>query len=125
MQYIQKVNIIICINWVQIEYAEGESTCLARKFPVGLPRTCLARLTQSPLLASIYVSHIQKEYVRQINKHTPVQGSLFTITFTFIHHTYHTHRYVLKRKYLLIHYDYYCESLLMKLRVGGYNNSFN
>jgi hypothetical protein len=29
MQYIQKVNIIICINWVQIEYAEGESTCLA------------------------------------------------------------------------------------------------
>jgi hypothetical protein len=24
MQYIQKVNIIICIKWVQIEYAEGE-----------------------------------------------------------------------------------------------------
>jgi hypothetical protein len=32
MQYIQKVNIIICINWVQIEYAERESTYLARSF---------------------------------------------------------------------------------------------
>jgi hypothetical protein len=30
MQYIKKVNIIICISWVQIEYTEGESTCLAR-----------------------------------------------------------------------------------------------
>jgi hypothetical protein len=37
MQYIQKVNIIICISWVQIEYADGESTCLARKFPVCRP----------------------------------------------------------------------------------------
>jgi hypothetical protein len=26
MQYIQKVNIIICINWVQIEYVEGDTT---------------------------------------------------------------------------------------------------
>jgi hypothetical protein len=60
MQYIQKVNIIICINWVQIEYAEGESTCLAQKFHVGCPRTCLTRLLHSPLLASICVSHIQK-----------------------------------------------------------------
>jgi hypothetical protein len=60
MQYIQIVNIIICINWVQIEYAEGESTCLARKFPAGRPRTCLARLPHSPLLALICVSHIQK-----------------------------------------------------------------
>jgi hypothetical protein len=35
MHYIQKVNIIICINWVQIEYAEGESTYLARTCPTG------------------------------------------------------------------------------------------
>ena len=60
MQYIQKVNIIICINWVQIEYAEGESTCLARKCPVGRPRTSLVRLPHSQLLASICVSYIQK-----------------------------------------------------------------
>jgi hypothetical protein len=60
MQYIQKANIIIYINWVQIEYAEEESTCLARKFPVGRPRTCLARQPHSPLLASICVSYIQK-----------------------------------------------------------------
>jgi hypothetical protein len=62
MQYIQKVNIIICIYWVQIEYAEGESTCLARKCPVGRPRTSLVRLPHSQLLASICVSYIQKEY---------------------------------------------------------------
>jgi hypothetical protein len=37
MHYIQKVNVIICINWVHIQYAEGESTCLAQKFPVGRP----------------------------------------------------------------------------------------
>jgi hypothetical protein len=29
MQYIQNVNIIICITWVQIEYAEGESMKVA------------------------------------------------------------------------------------------------
>jgi hypothetical protein len=53
--YIQKVNIIICIIWVQIEYAEGESTCLARTCPVGHPRTSLVRLPHSQLLASICV----------------------------------------------------------------------
>jgi hypothetical protein len=74
MKYIQKVNIIIYITWVQIEYAEGESTCLARICPVGRPRTSLVRLPHSQLLASICVPYIQKEYVRQINKHTPVQG---------------------------------------------------
>src|SRR5687768_14379655 len=65
--YIQKVNIIICITWVQIEYAERESTCLSRKCHVGRPRTSLVRLPHSQLLASICVSYIQKEYVRQIN----------------------------------------------------------
>jgi hypothetical protein len=48
MHYIQKVN------------AKGESTCLARKCPVGRPRTSLVRLPHSQLLASICVSYIQK-----------------------------------------------------------------
>jgi hypothetical protein len=65
MQYIQKVNNIICINCVQIEYAEGESTCLARKCSVGHPRTSLVRLPRSQLLASFCASYIQKEYIRQ------------------------------------------------------------
>jgi hypothetical protein len=39
--------------------AEGESTCLARKCPVGRPRTSLVRLPHSQLLASICVSYIQ------------------------------------------------------------------
>jgi hypothetical protein len=73
MQYIQKVNIIICISWVQTEYAEGESTWLARNYHVGRPRTSLVSLPHSQLLASICVSYIQKEYVRQINKYTPLQ----------------------------------------------------
>jgi hypothetical protein len=58
MQYIQKVNIIICIIWVQIENEEGESTCLARKCLVGRPRTSLVHLPHSQLLASICVSYI-------------------------------------------------------------------
>jgi hypothetical protein len=73
MQYIQNVNIIICITWVQIEYAEGESTCLARKCHAGRPRTSLVRLLHSQLLASICISYIQKEFIRKINKHTPLQ----------------------------------------------------
>jgi hypothetical protein len=60
MQYIQKVNIIICIIWVQIEYTEGEFTCLAQKCPVGRPRPSLVRLPHSQLIASICVSYIQK-----------------------------------------------------------------
>jgi hypothetical protein len=40
--------------------AEGESTCLARKYLVCRPRTSLVRLPHSQLLASIYVSYIQK-----------------------------------------------------------------
>jgi hypothetical protein len=70
--YIQKVNIIICIIWVQIEYTEGESTCLARKCPVGHPRTSLVCLPHSQLLA-LRIVHT-KEYVCQINKHTPLHG---------------------------------------------------
>jgi hypothetical protein len=47
MQYIQKVNIIICINRVQIEYAEGESTCLARTCPMDHPQTNSGPLPQN------------------------------------------------------------------------------
>ena len=72
MQYIQKVNIIICITWVQIEYAEGESNCLAQKCHVGRLRTSLGRLHHSQLLIiDLCIVHT-KEYVRQINKHTPL-----------------------------------------------------
>jgi hypothetical protein len=50
MQYIQKVNIIICINCVQTEYEEGESTCLAQKCLVGRPQTNSVLLPHSQLL---------------------------------------------------------------------------
>jgi hypothetical protein len=39
---------------------ERESTFLARKCPVGRPRTSLVRLPYSQLLASICISYIQK-----------------------------------------------------------------
>jgi hypothetical protein len=54
--------------------AKGESTCLDRTCPVGRPRTSLVRLPHCQLL--IIDSHIvhTKEYVRQINKHTPLHG---------------------------------------------------
>ena len=60
MQYIQKVNIVICITWVQIEYVEGESTCLARTCPTGRPRTSLVCLPHSQLITSIHILYIQK-----------------------------------------------------------------
>jgi hypothetical protein len=54
--------------------AEGESTCLARMCPVGRPRTSLVRLPHSQLL--IIDSRIvhTKDYIRQINKHSPLHG---------------------------------------------------
>jgi hypothetical protein len=54
--------------------AEGESTCLVQTCPMGPPRTCLVRLPHIQLL--IIDSRIvhTKEYVRQINKHTPLHG---------------------------------------------------
>jgi hypothetical protein len=57
MQYIQKVNIIICINWVQIEYVEGESTCLARTCPADRTRTSLVLLPRNQLLISIRIPY--------------------------------------------------------------------
>jgi hypothetical protein len=50
MQYIQKVNIITCINWVQTEYEEGEYTCLAQKCLVGRPQSILVLLPHSQFL---------------------------------------------------------------------------
>jgi hypothetical protein len=54
--------------------AEGESTCLVRICLVGRPRTCLVRLPHIQLL--IIDSRIvhTKEYICQINKHTPLHG---------------------------------------------------
>jgi hypothetical protein len=54
--------------------AEGESTCLDRMSHVGRPQTSLVRLPHIQLL--IIDSRIvhTKEYVRQINKHTPLHG---------------------------------------------------
>ena len=54
--------------------AEGEPTCLVRMCLVGHPRTSLVRQPHNQLL--IIDSRIvhTKEYVRQINKHTPLHG---------------------------------------------------
>jgi hypothetical protein len=79
MQYIQKVNIIICISLVQIEYAEGESTCLTRMCPAGRPSNVLGSSnSQSTSSIDLRIAHT-KEYVRQINKHTLVQGNQYVV----------------------------------------------
>jgi hypothetical protein len=54
--------------------AEGESSCLDRLCHVGRRRTSLVCLPHSQLL--IINSRIvnTKDYVRQINKHTPLHG---------------------------------------------------
>jgi hypothetical protein len=70
MQYIQKVNIIICNNWVQIEYAEGESTCLAQKRLAGLPQTSLGPVPHNRLLIESRVAHTKRKHT-PINNHTP------------------------------------------------------
>jgi hypothetical protein len=62
MHYIQKVNIIIYINWVQIEYAEGESTCLAQKYHVVRPQTNSNPLPHNQLLITSYIA-IQRENI--------------------------------------------------------------
>jgi hypothetical protein len=62
MQYIQNVNIVICITWVQIEYAEGESTYLTQKCHLGRPQTNLNPLPHNQLLITSHVA-IQKENI--------------------------------------------------------------
>jgi hypothetical protein len=64
MQYIQKSKHYICITWVQIEYGEGESTCLTRKCPVGRPQTNSNPLPHNQLLIMSHVT-IQKENIHQ------------------------------------------------------------
>jgi hypothetical protein len=54
--------------------AEGESTCLNRTCHVGRPRTSLVRLPLSQLLIIDSGIVHTKEYVRSINKHTPLHG---------------------------------------------------
>jgi hypothetical protein len=50
MQIFKKVNIIICIIWVQTENAEGESTFLARTCPMVHPQTNSDPLPHNQLL---------------------------------------------------------------------------
>jgi hypothetical protein len=71
MQYIQKVNIVICINWVQTEYAEGESTCLAQKCPVGRSQTNSVLLPHNQLLIESHITHTKRKHT-PINKQTPL-----------------------------------------------------
>jgi hypothetical protein len=71
MQYIQKVKIIICITWVEIEYAEGESTCLAQKCLMGRPQTNSVLLPHTTSNIDSHIVHT-KENTHQINKHTPL-----------------------------------------------------
>jgi hypothetical protein len=54
--------------------AEGESTCLVQTCPVGRPRTSLVRLPHSQLLIIDSRTVHTKEYVRKINKYTPLHG---------------------------------------------------
>jgi hypothetical protein len=69
MQYIQNVNIIKCINWVQIEYVEGLA---CSNVSCGSSSNVLGSSTsQSTSSIDLHIAHT-KEYVRQINKHTPV-----------------------------------------------------
>jgi hypothetical protein len=59
MQYIQNVNIIICITWVQIEYERVNPLgLLEHVLWVVLERVWFDYLSQ--LLASICVSYLQK-----------------------------------------------------------------
>jgi hypothetical protein len=60
MQFIPKSKHYCMHYFYTNRNAKGEFTCLARKCPVGRPRTSLVRLPHSQLLASICVSYIQK-----------------------------------------------------------------
>jgi hypothetical protein len=67
---ISKVNIIKCNDWVQKEYAEGESTCLAQKRLADRPRTYSNRLPHNRLLIESHIVHTKIKHT-QINKHAP------------------------------------------------------
>jgi hypothetical protein len=73
MQYPKSKHYYMCYLGTN-RNAEGESTCLAQTCPVGRPRTSLVRLPHNQLL--IIDSRIvhTKDYIRQINKHSPIYG---------------------------------------------------
>jgi hypothetical protein len=54
--------------------AEGDSTCLDRTHHVGRPRTSLVRLAHSQILIIDSCIVHTKDYIRQINKHSPLHG---------------------------------------------------
>ena len=68
---ISKVNIIKCNVWVQKEYAEGESTCLAQASPADRPRTSSDHLPHNPLLIESHSAHTKIKHT-PINKHAPL-----------------------------------------------------
>jgi hypothetical protein len=73
MQYIQKVNIIICIISVQIEMQrENPLALLESVLWVVLERVWFV-YSQSTSSIDLRIVHT-KEYVCQINKHTPLHG---------------------------------------------------
>jgi hypothetical protein len=73
MQYIKKVNIIICNEWVQKEYAKGESTCLAQTCHADRLRTYSNPLPHSPLLIESHIAHTKIKHT-PVNKHAPLHN---------------------------------------------------
>jgi hypothetical protein len=58
-------------DWVQIEYAEGESTCLAQKYHAVRLRTYSNPLPHSRLLIESHIAHAKIKHT-PINKHAPL-----------------------------------------------------
>jgi hypothetical protein len=78
MQYIQKVNIIICINCVQIEYVEGESTCLVQKCHVDRPQTNSVLLPHNQLLMESHIAHTKRKQTPFHEQHSPLHEQAYT-----------------------------------------------
>jgi hypothetical protein len=86
---ISKVNIIKCNDWVQKEYAEGESTCLAQASPADRPRTSSDRLPHNPLLIESHSAHTKIKHT-PINKHAPfINIHQYVIKHTLTYRTNH------------------------------------
>jgi hypothetical protein len=67
------------IDWVQKEYAEGESTCLAQTCHVVRPQTNSVRLPHRQLLITLHVA-IQKEIIhQQINIHHSTNNETYAL----------------------------------------------
>ena len=86
---ISKVNIIKCNDWVQKEYAEGESTCLAQASPADRPRTSSDHLPHNPLLIESHSAHTKIKHT-PINKHAPfINIHQYVIKHTLTYRTNH------------------------------------